>query len=289
MAKKTPEHWTTAQLEDALAARYPYTDGYALLFGVANATGWAANRTADALMHGLWVNRGKYFTGFEIKANRGDWLREIKQPDKAESVMKYCTYWYLVAGPDVVKLDEDPVPAPWGVLVPRGQKLYEVKKAEAMTPKPINNDFLASIMRAAFKERDKSKWVRAETVEQLVKERMDAEAKNQIEKIAFKRDQALEELKALKVSHGCITKVYANVGKLLGIELPPVGAYSDWERNRFLRMIRFLQDNRFDQTIDRIARAATMSGELATELNKFGAALKEMDSEDEDEGGNAPS
>ena len=58
---------------------------------------------------------------------RADWLRELKQPGKCESVAQYCDHWWIVAPPGVVGPGE--LPAAWGLLVARGDGLRAEKHA----------------------------------------------------------------------------------------------------------------------------------------------------------------
>ena len=45
----------------------------------------------------VWPSRGLYLHGFEIKVHRNDWLRELKNPAKAEEIAGYCHFWWVVA------------------------------------------------------------------------------------------------------------------------------------------------------------------------------------------------
>ena len=69
---------------------------YITLEEVRDATGFDGHRTADAMAISLYRSRGKSLWGFEFKVSRNDWLKELKQPEKAESIMRYCNYWGLV-------------------------------------------------------------------------------------------------------------------------------------------------------------------------------------------------
>lgn len=47
-------------------------------------------RYADVVAVNLWSSRGYAIHGFELKVSRSDWLRELKQPEKAEPIFRYC-------------------------------------------------------------------------------------------------------------------------------------------------------------------------------------------------------
>src|SRR5208282_6858544 len=80
---------------------------YITLEEVRDATGFDGHRTADAIAVSLYRSRGKAIWGFEMKVSRSDWLHELKQPEKSESIMRYCNYWALVVpNKDIVKPGE---------------------------------------------------------------------------------------------------------------------------------------------------------------------------------------
>jgi hypothetical protein len=145
---KQPEliRWNTLEILAALAERYKQPE-YAFLSEVPNSTG-GATRTADAIAMSLWRSRGYYVTGFEVKASRGDWLREKRNPAKAEIIARYCDFWYIVTGAaDIVQDGE--LPPTWGLMIPRGNKLVIKVEAPRLKPEPISPAFLAAIMRKA--------------------------------------------------------------------------------------------------------------------------------------------
>lgn len=113
---------------------------HCFLSEVRNSTGHARTpRTADALAFSLWPSRGLELHGFEIKVSRGDWLRELKNPAKADAIATYCDRWWIVAGDDkVVVSPEEELPKTWGLLVASDKGLKTVKAA------PLN-DIPASI------------------------------------------------------------------------------------------------------------------------------------------------
>jgi len=95
----------------------------------------------------MWPSRGLEINGFEIKASRSDWLRELKNPAKAEAIAAYCDRWWIVALKDLVKIEE--LPAGWGLMeLQANGSLKEVKRAPAReNVKPITRTFMAAMMR----------------------------------------------------------------------------------------------------------------------------------------------
>lgn len=106
--------FNTPDLQHLLREAHPSGE-WALLFEVAPRTG-GGTRYADAIAVNLWKSRGYAVHGFEIKVSRADWLRELKQPEKAEEIFGHCDHFWVVAAPNVVKPDE--LPAGWGLMEP---------------------------------------------------------------------------------------------------------------------------------------------------------------------------
>lgn len=123
---------------------------WALLEEVAPRTG-GGTRYADAVSMNLWHSRGHALYGFEIKTSRGDWLRELKQPEKTEqSVFAYCDRWYIVAPAGVVKDGE--LPPTWGLFELRATGLVEKVAGKNLEAKPLTRAFFASLMRRGHEQ-----------------------------------------------------------------------------------------------------------------------------------------
>lgn len=141
------ERMTEAKVLAKLKARYS-GDAWAFMTHVPNATGARKSRTADALAMGLWPSRGLNLHGFEVKVSRSDWLGELKKPDKAEPIARYCDRWWLVAGGVGVVLPGE-LPDTWGLLVVKGARIVCEREAPELTPEPIDRRFLAGLLRGA--------------------------------------------------------------------------------------------------------------------------------------------
>jgi hypothetical protein len=175
--RQDPAALVTVDLERRLRHRYS-GEAYAFMSQVGNATGYGVSRHADALVMSLWPSRGLTLMGFEIKANRGDWMRELKKPGKAEPIARFCDEWWVVAPAEAIvpptqrtrvhqtslgitaeepaptldlgHLDAAVFPPTWGLLCPHGKGgLRIVKPAAQLEPKPIDRTFLAAVLRRA--------------------------------------------------------------------------------------------------------------------------------------------
>lgn len=144
-----PAPLKTAQLHALLKAKYAGA-AYAMLWEVADATGFGKSRNADLVVMDLYPSRGLELHGFELKVSRGDWQRELKDPLKAAAVAQYVDRWWIVAGDkSIVKVDE--LPAGWGLMVPTKTRdaLRVVKPAPRLKPEPLSREFVAAMFRRA--------------------------------------------------------------------------------------------------------------------------------------------
>jgi len=144
---KNKKAFTTQELEDLIGNRF-CAPAWAFIPQVRSGTGYLKQvRTADAIAMGLWPSRGMELHGFEIKAYRGDWLNELKNPEKAEEIAQFCDFWWIVAPKNLIKIEE--LPTPWGLMVPHGSTTKTIKQAEKLKSEPIDKPFLAAILRRA--------------------------------------------------------------------------------------------------------------------------------------------
>lgn len=147
MKKQEEKFYTSDDLEQSLRTRFCPPE-WAFIPQVRNGTGYLKTpRTADALAMGLWPSRGLHLHGFEIKVNRGDWIRELKNPQKAEELAQFCDFWWIVAPQDIIKAEE--VPVTWGLMVPFGMTTKIIKQAQQLTPETVDKLFLAALLRRA--------------------------------------------------------------------------------------------------------------------------------------------
>jgi hypothetical protein len=141
------------ELFDALRSQYPADHGWMLLPQVRDATGFGGSRTADALAMNGWPSRGLEVHGFELKASRGDWQRELRKPAKAESVFQYCDRWWVVVpelpekGDRLQIVRPAELPASWGLLIAKDGRCKAAVQAPKLKPKPLDRAFIAAVLR----------------------------------------------------------------------------------------------------------------------------------------------
>ena len=108
----------TVQLEQLLYRRHRTSSGNAggtHVFGlhVRNGAGFATTEFDAVAMH-TWQSKRHLLDIFEIKASRGDLLRELKDPDKSAPALALADRFWLVIPAGIDKgLD---IPPEWGIL-----------------------------------------------------------------------------------------------------------------------------------------------------------------------------
>ncbi len=142
---------TSAGVVNLLRERYS-PGVHITLEEVRDAAGFSASRSCDVLSLGTWPSRGLTLRGFEVKVSRSDWLREVRDPSKAETFAPYCDEWYIAAGSSkIVQMDE--LPETWGLLVVKGSRLECVKAAtKNANPEPIDRGLLVALLKRATEQ-----------------------------------------------------------------------------------------------------------------------------------------
>lgn len=88
---------------------------------------------------------------YEVKCSRSDWLRELKEPEKAEAAALLCDKFSVVAADNKI-VAEGELPHTWGLLVVRSGKLVCVKDApllpDAKPKAPVARSFVVALLRA---------------------------------------------------------------------------------------------------------------------------------------------
>lgn len=223
---------TADDLRSMLRERHP-SDAFALFFEVRNGTGFARTmRSADAIAMDLWPSRGLELHGFEIKVSRSDWLRELKEPAKAEEIARFCDRWWVVAPRGVVLSTE--LPPTWGLLVPRGGKLRVEAQAPKLEAQPVTRLFLASLLRSAQKSAASDAEIRS-AVRRAV-EKAEADARERADRVIESTTTGLRrELDSLNAT-------IATFEKQSGVDIR-----ARWDRDRIGEAVRFVLDGGVDK------------------------------------------
>jgi hypothetical protein len=256
----TPGYWSSA-IHNALRERYA-APAWALFLEVADGTGGNYHRSADALAMSLYPSRGLDLHGFEIKSHRNDWLNELKNPDKAEKIARYCDFWWLVAeNENVVKLEE--VPRAWGLLVLKGKSLRQIKKASQLKPRSLDRKFLAAILRRAN-----------EMTQYEMKKSDDKFAKDEAYIKAYEKgkakgmEESAEDLTTLQREHSALKKSAMEFESRSGIQI------DNWNGVRMGEAVKALMYLKEKDSYNQLADLADHVERVANEIRNKANALK---------------
>ena len=136
----------TSAINKALRGRFAAPE-WAAFFEVTQSTGFNGGRSADCVAMNLFPSRGLRVHGVEIKASRSDWMRELRNPTKAEAIQCFCDHWWIAAPPEIVLPGE--LPPTWGLLELKGGVLRQKTAAPRLKPQPMSRAFIASMFRRA--------------------------------------------------------------------------------------------------------------------------------------------
>lgn len=185
---------TAAEVINALAKLYGPPEN-AFLTDVRNTTGFSSKvRSADAVAMSLWPSRGVYLTGFEVKVSRADWIKELKNPAKAEEIARYCRLWFVAAPIGLIKAEE--VPPNWGLIEIReagGTKI--TKSAQPNEEQPPTWEFFASLLRNVAE-----RYVPTAILDAKLGERYETMKKNYESSRKFDESRAQNELTKLRTN-----------------------------------------------------------------------------------------
>ena len=203
---------------------------WCLLHEVSNGAGFSRTNSADVIFMGLWPSRGLEINGVEIKSSRTDWLREIKNPQKAEAIFKYCDRFWLAAEEKVV-LNLNEIPATWGYMLATGNKLKIIKEAPQLKPEPISRSFIAAMLKRATQGMIPESSLDA-TIEAKVNEQLESKKKYQATQY--------ERLNEAFESHKADVKKFEDIS---GIKI------RDWDQKRIAEAVRVVMNGGLKQII----------------------------------------
>lgn len=182
---------TELSIARALARRWSRPE-WAFLEQVRNRTGYGGReRYADAIALNCYPSRGMELLGFEIKVSRGDWRRELEDPDKSCAIQKFCNRWWIAAPAGVVQQGE--LPPTWGLVELKGKRLVVHTDAPPLEPVALDRAFVASVLRNAAAAVESSPALEAAKAEGY--EAGKAAVVSQMQRAAARQSQTIEELR----------------------------------------------------------------------------------------------
>lgn len=143
----------TREIMQALRARYDqkgtefYPPEWVFFEEVSVATGFASKRM-DAWAVNCYPSKSE-LRGFEVKVSRGDFLKELKDPNKRKHAMSLCDRFYFVTPRGLIKLNE--LPAGCGLIEWTGRVLRTVVQPQDANLKVLPVWFVMSLARRVRK------------------------------------------------------------------------------------------------------------------------------------------
>lgn len=173
-----------------LRNKFPANE-YVLMEEVSDKSGFSRSRSLDYMLVNLWESRGLAITGIELKSNRSDWQRELKQPAKQENHFKYCDYFYLLTDrPNVAFPDE--IPINWGHYhINDNGILKTIKAAPKLQSLPVDRSLLCAMLRRAA---SKENYVHESSIEDRITQRAES-IKQQKDYSTIEKLKRYDELK----------------------------------------------------------------------------------------------
>ena len=218
---------------------------YAVMWEVADATGFRHSRFADAVIMSLWPSRGLELHGVEIKVSRSDWKREAADPKKAEKIGAYCDRWWVHTGPNVIH-DQAEVPQAWGWREFDGSKWRTRREAEKTDAVACDRSFLAALLRRA--DVDSRKWIETRAEEMVAEERekIADQVKREVERRTERSTVAAQQIEAFEAASGLKLCDYyagseaAEIGALVKA-IREAGILQSW--NSLAHVLKTLRDH----------------------------------------------
>lgn len=250
---------STPALEGMLRAKYT-RDKYALIFDVPDAVSLDQRRRIDALAFGCWASLGRSLEGFELKVSRADWLRELKQVDKADPFVALCDrFWLVTSDSSVAKMEE--IPACWGWMAATKGGLRIQRPASKLPGcgDAFPRGFVIGVMRRLQDDLLTSPDVAAH-IEHKVKEIQDRQ-KSEVEWASKRARDALERnqaaIKEFEEASGIPFSGYnmGDIGFIVG-QLRKLGYGADGGLKTVSRMLEG-QENSLRITLEQIRKVRT--------------------------------
>lgn len=132
------DHTPARRIKDVLARRHPMGKGEWVC--------WHEVFAIDTFAMRFWGgSSGQIRVGYEVKVSRGDFLAEIRRPEKRKLAMDVTHEFYFAVPPGLVAVEE--VPADCGVVEVANGRSRVVRKAPRRVPRWFTEDEVRSLLR----------------------------------------------------------------------------------------------------------------------------------------------
>lgn len=216
---EAPAKMATPQLAAMLRVKYE-RNRYALFFDVPDAVSLKQKRRIDALAFGLWASEGQALEGFELKVSRADWLREVKQVDKADPFIAVCDrFWLVTADNKIAKIDEIPACRGWMAATKSGLRVQRPATQLPGCGDSLPRTFALGVMRKMQDDLLTSPDVKAVIDERIkgIRDRQQADTDYATSSLRRERDEAVKLVKDFEEESGINLNSWrwGNVGSIV--------------------------------------------------------------------------
>lgn len=142
---RKPESVTANDIRKAILRSWKPPE-WIVAFEVANRPGFDGTRRLDAVGFSSYPSRGLKMVGVEIKVSRGDFLAEMRQPEKAGAFATHLDEMWIYTAKGVVDGPHE-IPDAWGWKVLYGDRLVTKKRPKPLDGAP-DKAFFACFIRA---------------------------------------------------------------------------------------------------------------------------------------------
>lgn len=247
-----------------LKARYKEPE-YVLMAEVSNATGFARSNSADFIAVSLWPSRGLTISTFELKSSRTDWLKEFKNPGKAEAHFKYADYfWLLTDGPGIANINPNinEIPETWGWMEIQKGKLKIRKEAPKLSPAPIDRHYLCAMLRRAD---SKDSYILRSNVQEAIN--------NAREEGLNKRDN--DNIRKIE-NYERILKIVTDFESASGVKMDTKWDYNAIDPKKVGAAIKVLSEGGMDKFLKELIKIKNYSNSIAKEIDIALGAIQEF-------------
>lgn len=114
-----------------------------------DATGFGASRSIDWFAINTYPSKGECYVAVEVKVSRGDFARELDNPNKRQLWESYCTETWFASPAGMIRPEE--IPEGWGLLeaIGGGRIRAKVRAPQRASSKPDEHLWISIARRAA--------------------------------------------------------------------------------------------------------------------------------------------
>lgn len=239
-----------------LYSRYPAGE-YAIMQEVSDAAGFGRSRSADGIVMNLWPSRGLELSGIECKSSRSDWLRELKNPKKAENIFKYCDRWWLVTDTEEIAKAEE-IPKTWGWMCgnKNGTRIIVKKEAPLLKAEQCSRQFLAAMMK-----RISQGMIHKSTLEDEIEKRVGEREARDKQRVSYELKSCREDLEQLQ-------KRISDFEKVSGVTI------DRWDSGNIAKIVGVLRKSNPDDMMIKLYQLRDSSEDI---YNRILAGIKELE------------